>query len=437
MYKLQSFQDHINESYRDNFSAFDKAIEKEGFKNAAGPWPPQYTEISRRFTKMLDRGLLTLEISSQFDNKGETDLDKFGWTVYFTPYIKIEKKMFGLIKKQLGAKSVDLVLNQFDFGYGMFAVDDTKVVKNLVRLLRTLEKRADKIKPEYAPMDKSQYRDPKFFLDKPIFNIREAYINEGLTNAQITELLLLKRKISGRYSKRFDVTKSEQFITIDVGDFDINIVSDASNDMVFVEMDSDNPKKSKEYGMRDYNKIFKVIDSWIKKHVNESVNEILSTTQAAKNYASDWRLQRMKPMDAFKSFIDYIDKQILSKFPKDKQILDVKNKVADMLGHMKSGKMKHDIEDIQDIVSQIEESVNEGMLIGTEVFEDSAGIIELQKDMKVKDSKGKLIHLKKGARGRHKRIGWDSDFFVWQGQDIPMMYRGKEQFPEEDVEIII
>jgi hypothetical protein len=43
--------------------------------------------------------------------------------------------------------------------------------------------------------------------------------------------------------------------------------------MVFVEMDSDNPKKSKEYGMRDYNKIFKVIDSWIKKHVNESVNE--------------------------------------------------------------------------------------------------------------------------------------------------------------------
>ena len=96
-------------------------------------------------------------------------------------------------------------------------------------------------------------------------------VNEGSFNPQQFELL--RRKISGRYSKSFDITKSEQFITIDVGDFDINIVSNTSNDMVFVEMDSDNTKKSKDYGMRDYDKIFKVIDNWIKKHVNESVNE--------------------------------------------------------------------------------------------------------------------------------------------------------------------
>ena len=102
-------------------------------------------------------------------------------------------------------------------------------------------------------------------------SVNEAHINEGSFNPQQFELL--RRKISGRYGKRFDITKSRQFITIDVGDFNINIVSDASHDMVFVEMDSDNLRKSKEYGMRDYNKIFKVIDTWLKNHVNESVNE--------------------------------------------------------------------------------------------------------------------------------------------------------------------
>jgi hypothetical protein len=58
-------------------------------------------------------------------------------------------------------------------------------------------------------------------------------------NSNHNQFELLGRKISGRYSNRFDITKSEQFITIDVGGFNINIVSDASNDMVFVEMDSD------------------------------------------------------------------------------------------------------------------------------------------------------------------------------------------------------
>ena len=82
-------------------------------------------------------------------------------------------------------------------------------------------------------------------------------------------------------------------------------------------------------------------------------------------------------------------------------------------------------------------NMNESMLNNQEVFEDSAGTIELLKPLTVRDQNGKTIKLPKGAQGRHKRIGWDSDFFVWQGQDIPMMYKGKEQFPESDVEIII
>jgi len=87
-------------------------------------------------------------------------------------------------------------------------------------------------------------------------------------------------------------------------------------------------------------------------------------------------------------------------------------------------------------VPHVEHGVNENMLTNQEIFEDSAGIIELKKDLSVRDSNNKIIHLKKGARGQHKRTGWDSDWFVYKGKDIPMMYKGYEQFKESDVEII-
>ena len=107
--------------------------------------------------------------------------------------------------------------------------------------------------------------------------------------------------------------------------------------------------------------------------------------------------------------------------------------------------MKELIGELEDLLKTIKKSVNENlssfinesMLNNQEVFEDSAGTIELLKPLTVRDQNGKPIKLPKGAQGRHKRIGWDSDFFVWQGQDIPMMWKGKEQFPESDVEIII
>ena len=84
----------------------------------------------------------------------------------------------------------------------------------------------------------------------------------------------------------------------------------------------------------------------------------------------------------------------------------------------------------------LQETINENMLTNQEIFEDSAGIIELKKDLSVRDSNNKIIHLKKGARGQHKRTDWDSDWFVYKGKDIPMMYKGYEQFKESDVEII-
>tara|TARA_R110002126_G_scaffold79757_5_gene197835 strand:+ start:207 stop:1790 length:1584 start_codon:yes stop_codon:yes gene_type:complete len=130
--------------------------------------------------------------------------------------------------------------------------------------------------------------DAKYVIPNPLLES----IDEGAFNSQQFELL--RRKISGRYGKRFDVTKSEQFITIDVGDFDINIVSDALHDMVFVEVDSDNPRKSKEYGMRDYDKIFKVIDTWLKAYGVININRVFEGAQIKKPISTLAELEQLK-----------------------------------------------------------------------------------------------------------------------------------------------
>jgi len=57
-------------------------------------------------------------------------------------------------------------------------------------------------------------------------------------------------------------------------------------------------------------------------------------------------------------------------------------------------------------------------LIDKQLTEDSAGVTELQKDITVKVN-GKEINLKKGTMLRHKRIGWDTDFYVNNGVEIP------------------
>ena len=94
------------------------------------------------------------------------------------------------------------------------------------------------------------------------------------------------------------------------------------------------------------------------KSLDEHINEARSTLDAAQAFAHDYKITRLKPLDQLQEYLDLLKNKILSRFPKDPKILSIQDKVKEMLAHMKSGKMKHDIGDVQDIVDAIKEDKN-------------------------------------------------------------------------------
>ena len=143
---MKSYREILNENFlldKDSFDRFEKLISKYGFET-------DNSNHEYDWYLKLDQGVLVLNVDEVY-TKGSTLIknpDMLQWMLRFHPYVKIEKKLFGLIKKRILAKSVDLTNGIFDFGYGIFAKGDTKILADLEKTIKDAIKKVEKLDPE-------------------------------------------------------------------------------------------------------------------------------------------------------------------------------------------------------------------------------------------------------------------------------------------------
>ena len=155
---MKSYSYFLNENFMvgKDYDKFEKLIVKYGFEH-------DDSTHEHRYYARLDQGVIGLYIDNvrkqdTYDqnhqgkavirNYYREDPDMFQWQLQFHPYVKVEKKLFGLIKKRILAKSVDLKSGIFDFGYGMFAADDDKILAELEKTIKEAIKKVEKLDPE-------------------------------------------------------------------------------------------------------------------------------------------------------------------------------------------------------------------------------------------------------------------------------------------------
>jgi len=140
MKHVHTFDDFLNESFESTYEEWSKMLKSNGYEFLG---EHSYDE---HWAKKYDHGVVIIEIYE--DRKVK---NAYQWILYFMPYVKIEKKFLGLLKTRLSPKSSDIASGTFDFGEGLFAVDDKKVLDNFDRLLKTVDKRVLNIDPEWFP----------------------------------------------------------------------------------------------------------------------------------------------------------------------------------------------------------------------------------------------------------------------------------------------
>jgi hypothetical protein len=91
------------------------------------------------------------------------------------------------------------------------------------------------------------------------------------TNLGTPEYVKLVKQIKSRYSKMFDINIKDSYVVIvtDNG-AEISVVDKSSIKKISAELESDKlPRgyvKSKDYTYSEINKIFKIIDMWLKRY---------------------------------------------------------------------------------------------------------------------------------------------------------------------------
>lgn len=153
------FNESLNEGFSSNYDEWKKVLNKNGFEYK---WEQSGEESI--FYKKYETGVVAIEV---WDSGPVSVEDEFyNFNVRYTPYVKVETQIFGLIKKHLSPKSVNIITGDFDFGFGIFKKNEAGVINNFDRLLKSVDKRVSKIKPEWFPASDAQNIFKKEFWDK-------------------------------------------------------------------------------------------------------------------------------------------------------------------------------------------------------------------------------------------------------------------------------
>jgi hypothetical protein len=138
MKHIKLFEQFINEGYLDNFEKYEKEFKLRGFKRHNEEWSSGGYEDMWYIDYTLGRLVVSFSGDHLAVNSRST-MDKhqsYGYGIFFEPFPKFKKKLFGLIKTKKvlqWGKQVSYKSGSIDFGEGLFKVDDNKFIKKLFK----------------------------------------------------------------------------------------------------------------------------------------------------------------------------------------------------------------------------------------------------------------------------------------------------------------
>jgi hypothetical protein len=150
--------DLISEDYYNNTELYRKEFKRRGFKLKENydDWQDWYYKDFP-----LGRYVIGFENLESYHGKPREDSHKrWRYNIFFNPFPKYKKKLFGLIKskeRNLG-KQIDYSSGVIDFGVGLFTVDDKSFMKKLFKIVDKFEKEAKKISKVDYLSDKESSR---------------------------------------------------------------------------------------------------------------------------------------------------------------------------------------------------------------------------------------------------------------------------------------
>jgi hypothetical protein len=148
----------VNEDYYNNTDLYRKEFKKRGFK-----LKENYDDWEDWYYKDFELGRYVVGFENLESYHGEPREDsnkRWRYNIFFNPFPKYKKKLFGLIKskeRNLG-KQIHYKDGVIDFGIGLFKVDNKSFMKKLFKIVDEYEKEAEKISSvDYLSDEESEY----------------------------------------------------------------------------------------------------------------------------------------------------------------------------------------------------------------------------------------------------------------------------------------
>lgn len=137
----------LTESYQSNIGMYDEEFKKRGFKRTNEEYSSGGYEDLWYKDLPLGRFCVSFVTSEMASYNRIPKHQQFSYNIFFDPYPKFEKKLFGLLKTknhQFG-KMIDFEEGTIDFGEGLFKIEDEDFIPGFFNKVDNTEKVASKI----------------------------------------------------------------------------------------------------------------------------------------------------------------------------------------------------------------------------------------------------------------------------------------------------
>jgi hypothetical protein len=149
----------LSESYYSNIGMYKDEFKKRGFKRTNEEYSSGGYEDLWYKDFPLGRFCVSIVTFDLASGGVAPKHQQFSYNIFFDPYPKFEKKLFGLLKtkKHQFGKMIDFEEGTIDFGEGLFKVDDEDFIPGFFNKVDQAEKVASKI----TDVDYLSYEDSK------------------------------------------------------------------------------------------------------------------------------------------------------------------------------------------------------------------------------------------------------------------------------------
>lgn len=137
----------LTESYQSNIGMYDEEFKKRGFKRTNEEYSSGGYEDLWYKDLPLGRFCVSFVTSEMTSYNRIPKHQQFSYNIFFDPYPKFEKKLFGLLttKNHQFGKMIDFEEGTIDFGEGLFKIEDEDFIPGFFNKVDNAEKVASKI----------------------------------------------------------------------------------------------------------------------------------------------------------------------------------------------------------------------------------------------------------------------------------------------------